>query len=234
MYPEEIPTLLPLRVARRVLVWIRPLLYRVLRVTLDNAKTILKAIKSKPADFFPKTVRHLWLDGQLEHEGIQILEVCRGVVNLQLPYGPATPTFLLILAEMPLQQLSACLHPLFGGSVEANHPLFASITHLDLFDYDMEHLTQILAEISAFPALTHLSLFREPSQDTIENVLGNCPRMQILLVLWPWYASHEYKTANIPQITTYASSSECTRTTRVIGKLVQRAYRISGRTRMTL
>ncbi|KAJ7919944.1 hypothetical protein B0H13DRAFT_1605826, partial [Mycena leptocephala] len=138
---------------------IEPLLYRATRVTIKNVEMLLNAIKSKPLDFFPKAVRHLALDDQLEHDGRKILEVCRGVVDLMLPYYPATPTVRLILAEMPLQRLSVYLRP-FARYVDANQPLFASITHLDIFDYIPEHLTQILPHIPTFPALTHLSLDR--------------------------------------------------------------------------
>jgi hypothetical protein len=143
-----------------------------------------------------------------------------------LPYYPATPTVRLILAEMPLQRLSVYLRP-FAGYVDANQPLFASITHLDIFDYIPEHLTQILPHIPTFPALTHLSLDREVSRDTIENVLVNFYLLSGRVLLVTSTKRQRSRTS-----TMYASS-ECTRTTRVIGKLVQRAYRISGRARMT-
>ncbi|KAJ7618285.1 hypothetical protein DFH06DRAFT_1012088 [Mycena polygramma] len=62
LHPSQIPTLL--RVARRVLCWIEPLLYRTLRITESNpgmARAHLKAMKSKPPVFF-RAVRHIILD----------------------------------------------------------------------------------------------------------------------------------------------------------------------------
>jgi hypothetical protein len=68
----------------------------------------------------------------------------------------------------------------------------------------------------------------------MENVLVNCPRMQLLLFLWPWYASHEYETAKIPHIYDVRFVIGICADYRKIGKLAQRAYRITGRSPKTL
>ncbi|KAJ7664499.1 hypothetical protein DFH06DRAFT_1324050 [Mycena polygramma] len=59
LYPGEIPTLL--RVARCVLGWIEPLLYRVIHLASNDeptARALLHAMSTKPPSFF-RTVRHL-------------------------------------------------------------------------------------------------------------------------------------------------------------------------------
>ncbi|KAJ7896121.1 hypothetical protein B0H13DRAFT_2034438 [Mycena leptocephala] len=197
MYPLEIPTLL--RVARRVRIWIEPLLYRVIRGTDKNKDGIMSAIKSKPADFFANAVRHLCLDSfMLEPESRQILEVCCSVTNLALNIDHANPVLLPILTHMCLQRLSGFLHRLFGGVLDLAHPLFASLTHLDLFDTNDEGLTQILAHIPTLPVLTHLALDSAVLQDPVETLLVECTRLKLLLVLW--HLVEEYESAQIPQV----------------------------------
>ncbi|KAJ7896130.1 hypothetical protein B0H13DRAFT_2034456 [Mycena leptocephala] len=185
MYPREIPTLL--RVARRVRIWIEPLLYRAIRATKENKDGIMNAIKSKPADFFANAVRHLCLDSFiLEQESRQILEVCCGVINLALNHNHTKPNLLPILSTMCLQRLSVFLHRLFGRTPDLLHPLFASLTHLDLLDNgdDDEGLTYILAHIPKLPVLSHLALDPAVSQGSVETLLVECPRLKLLLVLW--------------------------------------------------
>ncbi|KAJ7859416.1 hypothetical protein B0H13DRAFT_2067792 [Mycena leptocephala] len=199
MHHREIPTLL--RVARRVLVWIEPLLYRVIRVTRKNKDAILTAIRSKPADFFPKAVRHLCLDFFIpEHEAREILEVCSGVINLGLDDALSNPALLPILANLPLEWLATSLCGLFREDIMPKHPLFASITHLDLFDPDIWAITQILPHIPTFPALTHLALDSlAVSVDRAQTLLAECPRLHLLLLLWQLY-SGDYTWTQIPHV----------------------------------
>ncbi|KAJ7813792.1 hypothetical protein B0H14DRAFT_2522595, partial [Mycena olivaceomarginata] len=96
LYPHTIPQLL--RVARRILAWIEPLLYtRVsiagLQEKVGNGAAILRAIETKSSDSFPRAVRHLylfaydwtlfnsptpgrWTDAELR----KVLSACTGVV----------------------------------------------------------------------------------------------------------------------------------------------------------
>ncbi|KAJ6629980.1 hypothetical protein B0H10DRAFT_2428046 [Mycena sp. CBHHK59/15] len=198
MYPREIPTLL--RVARRVLVWIEPVLYRVVRVNMDNDALmdgVLDAIKSKPADFFHKAVRHLCLDSYVtEDVGLPILEVCTGVVDLALNQQLASPTLLPVLAKMSLRRLSTSLHSLFDGEIDILHPLFTFLTHLDLLDCTNHDVTETLAQIPSFAALTHLAL-DWVRMDMAETLLENCPRLELLLCL---YDELDYKDAQTPHV----------------------------------
>jgi hypothetical protein len=71
-------------------------------------------------------------------------------------------------------------------------------------DFDWEYLMQILLQIPALPALTHLALDCGVSLDTAENLLFKCPRLQLLLVIWVvWPSSnhlHRYESAQIPHV----------------------------------
>ncbi|KAJ7928307.1 hypothetical protein B0H13DRAFT_2265166 [Mycena leptocephala] len=193
MYPGEMPTLL--RVARRVLVWIEPLLYRVIYLTPETEEALFDAMNSKPADFFANAVRHLCLP-RLEVKTRRILEVCTGVVDLAPNH--LDPYVLPIIATMRLQRLSIDLHELFGGPVDLHHPLFAAITHLDLLDFPDEDHLQTLVQISILPALTHLALDYRVPRVLVETLLIECPRLALLLVLWSVHA--RYKSAQIPHV----------------------------------
>jgi hypothetical protein len=170
-------------------------------VTRKNKDAILTAVRSKPADFFPKAVRHLCLDFFIpEHEARQILEVCSGVINLGLDDTLSNPALLPILANLPLQWLATSLCGLFREDIMPKHLLFASITHLDLFDLSIEAITQILPHIPTFPALTHLALDSlAVSVDRAQTLLAECSRLHLLLLLWQLY-SDDYTWAQIPYI----------------------------------
>jgi hypothetical protein len=137
----------------------------------------MNAINSKPADFFANAVSHLCLGSfMLEEESGQILEVCRGVINLALNPNHPNPTIFPILSTMCLQRLSVFLHPLFGGVLDLSHPLFDSLTHLERND---KGLTQILAYIPTLHVLTHLALDSTVLQDSVETLLVECPRLMV-------------------------------------------------------
>jgi hypothetical protein len=157
---------------------------------------------SKPADFFPKAVRHLCLDPFIpEHEARQILEVCSGVINLGLGDTLLDPTLLPILSNLPLQWLATSLCGLFRQAVIPTHPLFSSITHLDLLDSYTAAMTQILPHIPTFPALSHLALDScVVSVDRAQTLLVECPRLHLLLLLWQVYDDAAYKSAQIPHV----------------------------------
>ncbi|KAJ7446334.1 hypothetical protein FB451DRAFT_1291893 [Mycena latifolia] len=191
MHPSTIPTLL--RVARRILIWIEPLLYRVARISGEKphsrmADALLRATKTKPPSFF-HGVRHLLLEPPAHWdmgETKDILQLCTGLVDFSA-IGDITldPTILPILAELPLQRFSGPLNTLFGGVnlIDSTHPFFASITHLDAFD----DLSQICTEIPLLPALTHFGLDQEVSWDMVETILADCPRLEVLIVSFPGF-----------------------------------------------
>ncbi|KAJ7481842.1 hypothetical protein FB451DRAFT_1030005 [Mycena latifolia] len=178
----SIPRLL--RVARRVKLWIEPLLYRVILITppgagmaLPGHETCLKSgyvvidpqalvviIARKSASFFHAHVRHLFIDSwdmDPVDQGI-ILAACTGATNVIL-LNLANPRPLLTgLSRMPLQQLQANLGSLFSDGtldpapVDFSHPIFHNITHLAVFDSLLGSASDWKG-LALLPCLTHLS-----------------------------------------------------------------------------
>ncbi|KAJ7131238.1 hypothetical protein C8R44DRAFT_978192, partial [Mycena epipterygia] len=191
LHPGAIPILL--RVARRVLVWIEPLLYRVVHINgrlpySNMAHALLRATTTKAPDFF-QTVRHLFVEVGTPwspEETIIILKLCTGIVNLSITICYPDPTGILAqLAQMQLQRLAGSLQPLFNGgkTIDMCHPLFSSITHLDIFDTIGDGDIDICPQIPAIPALTHLCLHDRIPWATIKKLLAECPKLELLVNL---------------------------------------------------
>ncbi|KAJ7699047.1 hypothetical protein B0H17DRAFT_317785 [Mycena rosella] len=196
IYSRTIPKLL--RVAQRVLLWLEPLLYGVLVFNKKNGLKLTEAIKAKPASFLESAVRHVhfgW-DTTLDAVAVKsILESCPGIVNLGLDLRTTDPSLLPLLGNMHLQRLNASLRQLFADSddaefaVDFEHPLFNSVTHLDLSDepYTDGQYAVWVKGLSTLPALTHLA-FTSPyttSLATMQSILAASPRLQVLLPTFP-------------------------------------------------
>ncbi|KAJ7923997.1 hypothetical protein B0H13DRAFT_1978971 [Mycena leptocephala] len=181
IYPQTIPPLL--RVARRVHIWIEPLLYQVVRVVSTNRDMVLTLLNSKPPEFW-HAVRHLGLeDGCSLEEGRQLLSLCKNVINFSSDYFFTYPSLLPILAQMHIEKLSLTLHELFGAKpIDLTHTLFQSLTHIDMFG--LQGVAEALVDLPTLRALTHLCLHCEIPRDTVTAVLADCPRLQLLLVQW--------------------------------------------------
>ncbi|KAJ6508997.1 hypothetical protein C8R45DRAFT_461994 [Mycena sanguinolenta] len=187
LHPSVITTLL--RVSRRVFVWIEPFLYRVICSSSHSA--ILHLRTSKPPAFFHIAVRHLFLDGVSTHDwsvedANDVLRLCTGVVNFAAIGRFSHPALLPLLANMQLQRISVCLEVLFGGydSIDLGHSAFLSITHIDIFDTIVSGEMKICAHLPALPALTHLCLNNDVPWDVLRNLLRDCLRLELLVVLW--------------------------------------------------
>ncbi|KAJ7229895.1 hypothetical protein GGX14DRAFT_581577 [Mycena pura] len=190
-HPRFIPTLL--RVARRCLVWIEPLLYKVVRG--NNyllAAATLNAVRSKPPTFLHGAVRHLSLEigyPWLGDVAKEVLAACTGVTDIIIDRSYALPAILPLLSAMRLQRLSVTLGYLFGSfaAIDLTHPLFASLTHLDAFD-ETENAEDntICAQIPLLPALTHLCLNGPVAWAQVETLLAECPRLRVLAFVVPW------------------------------------------------
>ncbi|KAF8208734.1 hypothetical protein K438DRAFT_1961303 [Mycena galopus ATCC 62051] len=195
--PGVIPTLL--LVARRVLIWIEPLLYTV--VCTSSHPSILNATKSKSSDFFHNAVRHLFLDGistsWTAEEATDLLRLCTGVVNLGAIGKFSNPSLLPILARMKVQRMAGSLDVLFGDyqSIDLTHQAFSYITHIDIFDEIVSNEPRISEGLAALPALTHLCLNNDVPLEVLEKSLTDCLRLELLVVLFPLsstYGVHEW------------------------------------------
>ncbi|KAJ7132620.1 hypothetical protein C8R46DRAFT_1140432 [Mycena filopes] len=197
--PSCIPELL--LVARRVHLWIEPLRYRVIPV---NAQTegLVKSIlcSNKPPEFFRNAIRHLAFSAYTVtvKEAHQLLKLCPNIVSFAC--RPAYTLGLLpILTAMNVRRLGVHLNCLFGfssadltpSSVDFTHPAFRSLTHLEMLNNMEEDALEVLPHIPTLPALTHLLLNYEIPRDNILAVLAQCPRLQLLLVLWPFPMEYE-------------------------------------------
>ncbi|KAJ7229833.1 hypothetical protein GGX14DRAFT_507853 [Mycena pura] len=190
-HPKIAPVLL--RVARRVLIWIEPLLYRVMRVNkfCRRAAAFLEATKKKPPSFFADSVRALcfdnWCDWSVD-EARNVLKLCKGVTNFAANARFYTPAMLPVLATMRIQRLVVCLADLFGSfeAIDFTHPLFSKITHLTIGDCFSSVKEHIYAKLPTLPALTHLCLYSvaSPTTCTPELLLTDCVRLELLVVLW--------------------------------------------------
>ncbi|KAJ7438915.1 hypothetical protein B0H11DRAFT_2293615 [Mycena galericulata] len=189
-HPTTIPVLL--RVARRVRLWVEPYLYRVVKVSSHPPYSIIQedllrpGPQSKPASFYQNAVRHLYLDQESEWSP-EVLRVCTRTRSFSATGRSPNPSLLLILLETDLRQLGVSLEHLFGGVryIDLNHPLFTSITHLDIFDDITEsYYIQIPQQIASLPTLTHLCLNDHVPADILRAILSDCTNLHILVNLW--------------------------------------------------
>ncbi|KAJ7488319.1 hypothetical protein FB451DRAFT_1226997 [Mycena latifolia] len=200
-----IPTLL--LVCHRVHAWLEPLLYRVLAFTQKKSETLLaameSAIKSKPAGFLQGAVRHVYLEfpgarppTQLRRY-IALLERCSGVTNLSVD-GEFEAQLLPALSVMRLQRL-ALMVPI----PSLNHPLFLSVTHLDVYAFAAPpHLEswETWSHLVSLPALTHLCLSRPISGAILPQVVGECPKLAVVLTISDSAAFVESLTVTDPRV----------------------------------
>ncbi|KAJ7448996.1 hypothetical protein FB451DRAFT_758690 [Mycena latifolia] len=190
-HPATIPYLL--RVAHRVLAWIEPLLYRVLCIIpARRIQEILAALKAKPAPFLASKVWHVLMYSTTPvppTEAVEsLLASCPGIIDLSVMVGVG-PSLLPLLGQMHIQRLGIDLRDLFtdwahalpdGSPINFGHPLFASVTHLDVFDtlYDVEQLEGI----ATLPVLTHLALNTSVDAAFLKQILEACTSLQVLIV----------------------------------------------------
>ncbi|KAJ7634398.1 hypothetical protein FB45DRAFT_1056452 [Roridomyces roridus] len=194
IFPSMIPTLL--LVARRVLIWTEPLLYRVLgdprgQSYKSLATALLATSRSKPPSFLHKSVRHLFLDMSSEwtdEEALQVLRLCTGLVNLLALPPYSNPRLLPILGVLHLRRLSTSLETLFGNRAEIDlrHPLFSSLTHLDIFDEGIASNSLHVQGLCALPALTHLCLNNDVPWGAVKDLLAGCRSLSVFVNLWAY------------------------------------------------
>ncbi|KAJ6551286.1 hypothetical protein B0H19DRAFT_1157110 [Mycena capillaripes] len=187
MHHGSIPVLL--RVARRVLVWIEPLLYRV--VTIHTmALVIKKAIQTKEASFFRDSVRHIQIGPSRHWSAVDthaLLRLCTRLVSVAYTRDPGGPVFLMALEDnRGIRRWSGRLEPLFGPStLDLAHPVFHTVTHLDVLDGLRGDDTRICAALHTMLALTHVCLNGDMVEvDLLHRVLDQCTHLRVLVGMW--------------------------------------------------
>ncbi|KAJ7478543.1 hypothetical protein FB451DRAFT_185198 [Mycena latifolia] len=185
-HKRTIPALL--LVCRRVHTWIEPLLYRVLTINSDDEKllsTLESMMQSRPAAFFQSAVRHIFLwHSTASARRKRFLEHCAGTINIYI-VGNFPADFFPALSHMRLQRLALTgpLPPHLG----LDHPVFLSITHLDIWtdpaELDGSDRWESWAHLASLPALTHLALSEEVAYAILPQVIGECAHLRVMLIL---------------------------------------------------
>ncbi|KAJ7049578.1 hypothetical protein C8F01DRAFT_1183237 [Mycena amicta] len=180
LHPEMGYTLL--FVARRVLIWIEPTLYRSLE--LRDPHRLSRLLTAKSREFFVKTTRHVSLDYPAtgRDDALEVLDLCPRVTHLSLHTDNYDD--MLHAAFLRLQQLR-CLsfYPgdvLCGPKTDGSLPVFCSLTHLEILyhdDYDIESFC------SALPVLTHLAVDADVGWPRAVILLAQCKKLIRLVLL---------------------------------------------------
>ncbi|KAJ7184687.1 hypothetical protein C8R46DRAFT_1208866 [Mycena filopes] len=182
LYPAMIPTLL--LVARRIQIWIEPLLYEVIwPLRPSRARAVLAAMATKPAPFF-QNVRHLFLDFPSPftvEDAHNLIRICPNLVNLAVVGPYSHPALLPILSGLHLRRLAMCSTLFARDAIDFHHPIFASITHLDLIDVN----ESVHAGLPLLPALTHLCVNADFAVDAMHTLLADCTLLKLLVNVWP-------------------------------------------------
>ncbi|KAF7311817.1 hypothetical protein MIND_00192200 [Mycena indigotica] len=208
MNAERIPTLL--LVARRVLVWLEPLLYRTLHVGLTPADAgQFKALRAKSPAFIASAVRRLVLyeenNWDLDADNtLSTFALCTGTTAVAVHGTIASAGLLPLLSKLQLTHFSGFLTdilPIHPSTVPApgdllpahgvrTHSFCKRLTHLDLFEPladESAAAALVLAVLPHLPCLTHLAISHFEAIAEIAaplvGLLQSCARLQLLVVL---------------------------------------------------
>ncbi|KAJ7059601.1 hypothetical protein C8F01DRAFT_1145081 [Mycena amicta] len=180
-------------VARRVLIWIEPTLYRTL--VFENRHRLSQLLTAKSSEFFAKTTRHVSVGNNASEDAVGVLELCTGVTHLALDLYEINHQVLRSPFRALQQLRRLALYPgyvLLAAARDVSRvtvPLFPSLTHLHLFDDNGDNLKLLCA---ALPALTHLAVnggFAWPTAD----ILADCKKLTLLVLV----ASEQYYVGDI-------------------------------------
>ncbi|KAJ7462523.1 hypothetical protein FB451DRAFT_1266931 [Mycena latifolia] len=174
-YRDKTTMLTLLLVCHRVHTWIEPLLYRVLEIPDDNMLSAIEAvIQSKPASFFQSAVRHLFVwhpTGSMSCR--TLLDHCSGAINICIA-GIFDADLIPALSNTRPQRLAlnGPLPPSFG----LDHPVFLSVTHLDIYlgqlDLEGSESWEAWSYLASLPVLTHLALSEDVAYAILPQVVG--------------------------------------------------------------
>ncbi|KAF7377552.1 hypothetical protein MSAN_00177500 [Mycena sanguinolenta] len=191
LYPATIPSLL--RVSRRVCVWIEPLLYRVIGTDPGPSdSTIVQATRTKSADFFRYSVKHVYLGAAESYTEaiLPVLRLCSEIHSVAYVDVHAEPKLLELIKEFrEIRRWSGFLEGLFvdPSAIDLSLAVFRSVTHMDMFDdvfMNSPSTARLCAGLAALPALTHLCLNRRVDGEILRNLLQGCSYLQLLVNMW--------------------------------------------------
>ncbi|KAJ7670037.1 hypothetical protein DFH06DRAFT_160034 [Mycena polygramma] len=198
-WPRSIPRFM--LVAWRVKTWVEPLLYRIIVVDdsrpdlRDKSNTgahhlaiessvLLSLIHTKGPSFFRDHVRHFLLVSNMSENESDLLSACSDVEDLW--WSHRSGGTLAQISDRRLKRLHCGLYTLFDPQpVHFTHKLFASITHLEIFDIpeDVEIDEDVWAALTRLPHLTHLAFNDENYVPLCLSLLTMWPSLQVLAIL---------------------------------------------------
>ncbi|KAJ7863381.1 hypothetical protein B0H13DRAFT_2070556 [Mycena leptocephala] len=201
---SSIPKLL--LIARRVKIWIEPILYNVFVIDKLNTEDSLSAdqcnniLNSKPPSFVRDHVHHLAMVYSDHDPTLSILSKCSGAADLLFfsDYDlRGHPTFLSSLAAMSLRRLS--VYQTFSfDSFNSGDSILGLITHLHIHSHDFTDPNKSSLQLGRLPRLTHFSVRRleagpflqDPNYQRrfFDGVLIHCKSLEVLVVIHSdWY-----------------------------------------------
>ncbi|KAJ6482775.1 hypothetical protein C8R45DRAFT_307567 [Mycena sanguinolenta] len=200
LWPPSISRLM--LVAWRVKLWVEPLLYRTIivgpyklrwnkieketRPSPIACDTLLSLIQSKQSAFFHDYVRNLCL--YHSHGTKDILSICSSIDNLWLWADDSEGIAVTdIHFTRPLKRLHGPLSAIFRSSaIDFAHPLFLSITHLEISDSPPSIDIAVWSTLTRLPHLTHLAFVHAEYLPTCSALLPTWKSLRVLIILFQY------------------------------------------------
>ncbi|KAJ7048666.1 hypothetical protein C8F01DRAFT_1379613, partial [Mycena amicta] len=203
-WSQEVPKLL--LVAQRVYIWLEPFLYRKIHLYPGQEtypqEAFLKAASSKPPSFLARAVRRVIIDFSLSYGDCtpelllpltEALRLCTRITSFAMNrLGHQTRMFSTEIFEIlrlnHLHCMGAFLTELMPSPIPMDppQPVFCSLTHLEVFDQELQNDPRFLPFVVALPALTHLALKEHIQMTTMGTALlhrDGCRHLQVLVLL---------------------------------------------------
>jgi hypothetical protein len=139
---------------------VEPLLYQVFDIT-HQSHPCISAVESKPLTFLQNAVRHVCFGGIRIETVEKVLALCAGIASLLLDTSEGLNSeSLSILDKIRPQKIHlsiASTRSLWTRSL-LDHPLFLSVTHVELYMNPVGEATnwEDGSKLVTLPALTHL------------------------------------------------------------------------------
>ncbi|KAJ6453542.1 hypothetical protein C8R45DRAFT_1112417 [Mycena sanguinolenta] len=186
MHPEAVNNLL--LVSHRVREWIERIRYRMvapprLLSATCRPRGLLQLIQSssKPASFFRDRVQYLFIEGLFRQDLDRVLSVCNGIRSLVLFQSC---WHVPCLSGTRARRLALFLDDLYQSKRSPHLPMFALVTHVDLFDISFRDaiVGDIFAHLTLMPALTHLCMWQGSLGPlALLDVLARCGGIEALI-----------------------------------------------------
>ncbi|KAJ6593249.1 hypothetical protein B0H19DRAFT_1089528 [Mycena capillaripes] len=196
--PRAIPKLM--LVARRVKLWVEPLLYRTITLSRANdtsaeypahsQDTLFSILGSESRPALRSAVRNFLFVWLPPADGTFVLSRCPGIENLYMSSSQVSELLPSVADLLNLKRLHCNMSVLFssapGGQIDFTHRLFERITHLELLDYyepaDLARDSERWCTIARLPALTHLAFYTANFVTIALPLLQTCPSLLILVL----------------------------------------------------